>query len=508
MTEFVSEKDRNVIPRWRSFRRTQTLDELHSSLPPPLPPESVEDDPLAQKVADWKKFQTVGHASDIIGAAFVEEKLSEATDAIEFLLDETVSAAPLAKKLAARSKELLDGAENLISTPPSQKELQIQVSRLRHLLHEEPKNPIQWVDLSRAYASLGQYKQSSHCMNLAVNLAPNNRFVLRCAARLWVHTDQKDKAYYVLVRSDRTPHDPWLISAEIAVGIAAEKKLRFVKRAQQILASDRFLRSHVSELASAVATLEWKNGAERNSRKLFRQSLIEPTENSIAQAVWISGKDNVINLEFNPLHRPDAHEAQARSNFFKEKWHQAIFKCKEWQKDEPFSKRPAILGSYIASVVLEEFSEAKQFALSALDSNPNDPNLLNSLAYSLINLGEHEEANIELSKIPATNNIEHMVLKSATTGLLRYREDNVQEGRTLYNQALSLADKITKDNPSLPAKVAAFHAFEEFHHQPTPDRHQLIATTIQNLKKHNDPFCQILTKKLVALRDSNPSLVA
>ena len=389
---------------------------------------TIADNSLVQEIADWKKHQTIGHASDLIGAALVEEKLHEAKDAVEFLLDDRVKASPLAKKLAIRSKHLLDGTKYTAPPPSSQRELQNQISKLRQLLHEEPKNPIQWVDLSRTYASLGQYKQSTHCMNIAVNLAPNNRFVLRSASRLWIHVNQNDKAYYILVRSDRTPHDPWLLAAEIAVGLAAEKKPKFVKKAQNILTSDKFPPSHISELASSIATLEWNNGAERKSRKLFRQSLIQPTENSIAQAVWVSGKEDLIDLDNDHLQRADAHEAKARNFYFDEVWDQAVEQCKRWQTDEPFSTRPGRLGTYIASVILENFNEAHQIATTALAANPKDPGLLNSSAYALINLGKHEEAEQKLSQIPDTKNIEHMIPKFATTGLLQYRKNNIQEG--------------------------------------------------------------------------------
>ena len=503
MTGFIPEDDRNVIPRWRTFQETQYLPELHSSQSPPALSEPITNNRLERKIDDWKNNQTIGHASDLVGIALAEGQLHEVTDAIEFLLDDNEKAAPLAKQLANHAKHVLEGKQQ---TPPllfNQNEFRNQVRTIRQLLHEEPNNPIQWVDLARAYANLGQYKQSSHCMDIAINLAPNNRFILRSASRLWIHTGQKDKAYHILIRSNRTPHDPWLLSAEIAVGMVAEKNPRFVKAAKKTLTSRKYLPVHISELASSVATIEWKYGAERIAKKFFRQSLNKPTENSIAQAVWISGRHKLLDLEDNQIQRADAHEAKARDFFFKEMWIQAVEECKRWQQVEPFSTRPARIGAYISSVILEDFSKAHTITKAALIANPNDPALLNSSAYALINLRYYDSAKEKLSKISNFESIQYQVYKNATTGLLYYRKGKIDEGKSKYNEAYSLAKKISKEFPSLPASVEAYHTLEKFRHLPPLEDQKFISNAIKSLEKHSDSNSKILIKKLNNLLDSH-----
>ena len=68
---------------------------------------------------------------------------------------------------------------------------------------------------------------------------------------------------------------------------------------------------------------------------------MEPTENSIAQAVWVSSKDNFINLNEDHWLYPNVFEAKARDFFLREKWEQAIEQCKLWQRDQPFRALPA-----------------------------------------------------------------------------------------------------------------------------------------------------------------------
>ena len=342
-------------------------------------------------------------------------------------------------------------------------------------------------------------------MNTAVLLEPNNRFVLRSAARLWVHIEQEDRAYHVLIKSDRTPHDPWLLAAEIAVGIVAGVKPRFMKKAQSILSSDRFLKSHISELASAAATLDWKNGYEKRSKRRFKQSLIQPTENSSAQAVWMSGENNFLDLNEQQWLRPNTYEAKAHHFYFNNMWKQAFDQCKLWQLDEPFSSRPGILGSFLASAVLEDFEEAQDIAQISLDANPDDFLLLNNSAYALINLGNYKKAKDVLSKIPQSenNNVENKITKMATTGLLHYRTNEIHRGRQLYTDARLLAETKAKHNPSLAARVAGFHALEEYASQE-PNCHQMLNDAIQNLKKYHEPACDTLLNKLEKLKDSSP----
>ena len=47
----------------------------------------------------------------------------------------------------------------------------------------------------------------------------------------------------------------------------------------------------VSELISELATLDLQSGRDKRSRQLFVRALVDPTENSLAQAEWALQKD-------------------------------------------------------------------------------------------------------------------------------------------------------------------------------------------------------------------------
>ena len=166
-----------------------------------------------------------------------------------------------------------------------------------------------------------------------------------------------------------------------------------------------------------------------------------------------------------------------------------------------FSSAPGIRGSFIASVILEDFEEAKNIAKTGLTANPKSFLLLNNAAVALINLREFDEAKKMLSRIPPSknDNIQYKVVRMATSGLLQYRTGNIEEGRKLYFAARSLAESQSEYDPILAARAATFHAIEEFSHQG-PNYHQMIDEALQILKKHDDPACKILADKLTALK--------
>ena len=194
------------------------------------------------------------------------------------------------REIATRALRQND-ATRTVPILPQRKEpsaLQAQVRAFRQLLRIEPRDPVTWVDLSRVYAVLGLHDQAARSMNIALHLAGDNRFVLRSASRLWIHMGDADRAHEIIARAERTPNDPWLLAAEIATGSAAGKTPRFTKAATRCLADTRFGLTHLSELASAVATLQLSAGRIKKMRSLFAMSLYNPTENSVAQAAWAS----------------------------------------------------------------------------------------------------------------------------------------------------------------------------------------------------------------------------
>lgn len=502
MAGFNVDKDRKVIPRWRSFSDVLGRRELESVAPPQVD-QTVHFDYLAQKIVDWRRHKTVGHASDLVGAALTLGREQEAIEAARFLLQDNLSVSPWVRELAERASRPSNNIETTLPRFVTVEELREQVKTLKYLLRIEPCDPITWVELSRAYAIQGQNRQADRSMTVALQLAMNNRFVLRSASRLWVHLNDIEKAHDVLINADRTRYEPWLLAAEIALSGAAERKPKFIKAARRMLTERRYPPIHISELASAVGTLELQAGSVRKSKKLFRLSLEDPTENSVAQVAWVSRQYNTMHLEDRYLALPNAFEAKSWDHYKNSEWENTVEQCERWQFDQPFSSRPSGLGSYVAAVALEDYELSKQFAERGLVANPVDFILLNNLAFACINLQDFDRAKESLSKVNRStlSDVQQAILQ-ATEGLLEYRNGDVLRGRRLYSDARTIARRIKNDR--LYALASAFYAIEEASHEGS-DSNIKLSEIHRTLKNDNDPILKVLEKRLNYMTKISPT---
>lgn len=314
---------------------------------------------------------------------------------------------------------------------------------LKLLSQEQPRNPILWMDLALAYTILGILEKAARAVKIATNLAPTNRFILRSAARFYVHQDDPEYAFRLLKASESTLYDPWLLAAEIAVASASGLKPRSIRPAKQLLLDRTRSPIELTELASAVATLEFESGKHGSARKLFRTSLIEPNENSVAQAEWASKHITGLDIQVSSFKVPRLFEAKAWESFANGDWDNAAKDSINWYKDQPFSSRPAVLSSYLAATILENYKQAEQILRQSLVANPSSPILLNNLAFTYASTGRVDEAEEAITKInPADSMGSNEVAVLATRGLIRFRRGFPDVGRTLYLEAIEKARKL------------------------------------------------------------------
>jgi tetratricopeptide (TPR) repeat protein len=394
-------------------------------------------------VSGWRSKRTIETAVELVSAALVFAKHEHAKEAAAFLVDPRTTATAQAKALAAR---VLSDRVQVIddSVQYDVGLIRIRIHCLRLQLHSDPRNAIAWADLARDFIALGQRKQSLRSMENALRLAGGNRFVLRSAARLLVHLDDPERAHDLLRRCVQTPFDPWLLAAEIAVGCVAGVTSRWIKRGRAHLHSETFSPLHVSELASAIATMELRNGRLGAARKLFQQSLVQPTDNSVAQAAFVAEHIPQLEVGARVLRIPRSFEARALSSTMKGDWPDAVAECQRWLEDEPFWTRPASHGSYIAEVVLQDYPLAEQFARRGLAANPADPGLLNNLVVALAYQNRLEEADRTFASIHTdvrTANNRLGIVLTATEGLLDFRRGRHNAGRSRYEEAIRQAER-------------------------------------------------------------------
>jgi tetratricopeptide (TPR) repeat protein len=278
-------------------------------------------------------------------------------------------------------------------------------------------------------------------------LSPNNRFILRSATRFFIHTEQFEKAIFYLRKSESIKKDPWLISAHIATSSIIGRFSPFIKDGMNIINSMNYSNFEITELASSLGTLEFKDGSFKKARLLFDKSMKAPNDNSLAQLEWISKED--YRFSSDPfLHQGviNPFEAYALDFYEKEKWEDAFYNCIKWFLDVPFSKRPVLLGSFIAGSFLKDRVSSILLCEVGLKANPYDPTLLNNIIYNLAisnkisELGNYvnQLRNFNLTYLPN----ETKVTIQATLGLVAFRTNDIENGIKLYELSIQNAEKI------------------------------------------------------------------
>ena len=494
MTAFLKQSNRNIVPRWRDFKTTRILGELLSSTINKSEKQATSPE-LEVLVHEWKLNKSLSFATDLISGAYVIGQFEMAEDAAKYVLDHSRSSA-VARDIA---RLILAGEQNAVgsinSSPVSQKEdFWKVIHTLRLRLIEEPYNAIIRVDMARAYTILGLPEKASSAMNVAIALAPDNRFVLRSATRLFLHIGDVGRAHRLLYRSTATRVDPWLLAAEIAVSSIFERSSKLTKAGLQMLSNGMIPPLHLSELAGTLGTLEFLNGGVKKARKLFSKSLIEPTDNSLAQAVWVKQQDTGLALEDRLFDTPCSFEARASKFYALGEWPEAEAAAIDWYNDQLFSSRAAIHASYVLSIGRERYKDASNILKSALICSPSDPNLLNNLTFALVNDGKTEEAIKYFSQINQEGLPKDLeIAVKATEGLLNFRQGKLEEGRILYERAIEQARR-SSDMKRL-ALAALNYAREEIL-SSTSRSAAAISAAREACSKVNDPGIAIFQERL------------
>ena len=438
MAADLRESPRFVVPRWRTHNSFLSLPE-HDPLKSGahlLVLDHRSNAQFEELTVAWKENPTFSFAADLISAALVIGKQSEAIDAAEYVLQNREASTPASIFLA----EKVLGIKHLI-TPIFESRSNTQIIRselclLKKHVRDRTFNPFSWADLAFCYQVVGCREKAERCLTTALSLAPENRFIIRATCRMYLHNDDPERALRVLHRAKAIKSDPWLLAAEIAVCTSTKKTSRLLRDARGLVESGHFEPLHLSELQSALGTFTAQQDTSKKALKLIRSSIIAPTENAIAQAAWFSRFFNVeINDTFNEELTLSA-EANAYDHFLDARWSSALDESQKWWCDQRFSSRPPLLASYIASLT-NDFFESIKICKAALKANPEDSTLRNNLAFALAKSGDIKGARPELAKARrnSADDGQEAVL-DATEGLILFREGKFLEATTKYKSAM------------------------------------------------------------------------
>ena len=438
-------KNRQVIPRWHTYPLAKWLG-VTNSINNVI--EKKPDQNFIEKIHSWENNKTNLLACELVANALALNHFNDpnAIEAAKQLIDNKNNVRKPVFKLANIFLGL--SIEDEPSTPdlfiPDDIKIYYDIiSKLKKKVRRSPRNPIIWMDLAFYYAAIGENNSANKCVKISLSLNSENRYLLRSASRFFLHIQEPDIALDYLRKSHNHNLDPWLVAAEIAISETANMAPKLVKVGRKLLADDTLSKFHVSELASAFGTLEINNGSIKNGKKLIRKSLLEPTENTLAQVAFLSdyiGDANELITEENII---QAFEAQSRIHFANTEYDKALQESKKWLAYQPFSTRPALHGSYIACVPLGDYDEAIKIIKIGKLSSPNDFSLNNNHVFSLASLNMIEEATNLLDKVNIESlNDSDLHIYKATKALINFRKGKYDEGRSLYKDSIKFFNNI------------------------------------------------------------------
>ena len=445
-------EERRVMPNWRYFYQTQSLGELENYSSAPFETHVY---PIDDYIASWIEKKGVYRAGELISEAIAngQKDNPHVVEAADYIISQKITDNPALVNTARYITEAQGGFSDdikklslgAIAKLTTAQDVQEKIHNIRILLHRYPYNAILYVDMARAYVSVGMLEKADNLMKLALWLAPNNRFVARAAARLKVHRGNLDEANYILHHTELLKYDPWLISTEISVNTARNKTSSLIKKGVSMINSGNYHPFSFTELSSAIGTVEMFYGSRKKSRDMFKSSLISPNDNSLAQAEWAVINHVPILVESEKYNLRCDFESKAYKAIAANDANGAVHHIVDWICDMPFSHKPITLGSNLSMEYLKDFELAAKILEVGLKANPGDDLMLNNIAYALARNNQPKEARKFMS-ILETMDFDDMSYNMqacvrATQGLIAYREKNFEEGYCLYSEAVKIAEE-------------------------------------------------------------------
>lgn len=193
------------------------------------------------------------------------------------------------------------------------------------------------------------------------------------------------------------------------------------------------------------------------------------------------------------IQSPSASEARFLRACQDQQWQDALRAAKEWQDDEPFSSRPAINGSFLASYFTLDYLEPIRIAKIGLRADPDDQGLRNNLVVSLILSGpsNFSEAQREFKKILASPSGLRGPVLLATHGLVCFSEGDRKRGRALYEASLKEASGQLRKRVA----ISWFNAESRF--DPTGAEAHLSSFS-PAWQRDTDPLTNMMAERILA----------
>jgi len=478
-------KDRRLIPKWRPVGQTLETPEASNLANPSANLDSGKIEQLQRDIADWRKHGGIGFLGAVLAhsvhPAFNAEILAIAREA----LAANSAITRIQRDAISTMLGVADQAPALIGQSAfSELNLSPQklaVRQLRAVLRENNDNPMAWLDLAQFQSAAGKEHAAERSIQAALQLAPQNRTVLRTAARFFVHIGQEGRGHRLISSHPRTASDPWLMASEIALADLAQRESKFLKLGSRIVEDGKqFAPMHMTELSGAVAVQQLKDGRVKKARKSQMMALRKPNDNVIAQAIFQKTEFGVaLDGPGLDLAIQNSNEALLLQHWSTGEANGAEVQARLWYEQEPFSSRPVQLLALL-NIYKADYAAAQAWLKLGLKSDPNADELIINMAYLKVRIGKLDEAQQLLIKARRLSK-KNEPFSKATEGFICYVQKHFAHGDLLYKEAMEEFSKASNlEMMAYCGLFMALHAAEYDH----PQANEHIALANDLIKKY------------------------
>ena len=458
--------DRIPVPKWKALDQTPTS-ELASAKG--LKPDHLVASGRAERAyalyERWRASPSLNNALELLDSSLFTEDLGLFSDAASQVLSNQSSTH--ASKIVAQN--ILDPRafrQSRRRAESCSNDVFEKIASNKSELRQNMRNALLHTEQARLYTVIGELDAAEKSFALALGIAPNNRHVLRSYSRFMFHTGETEIARKRLLGTSSIKHDPWLQAAEIALSEVSGVGSNTASIATSAMSQDRVPLEHRSELASALATLEYASGNRKKFKKRLGESLLEPTDNALAQVMWYArepGPDMEIEESFEPsilLALRRSREALTYSYLQAKKWKEAVSSFRSWQSEEQFSSHIAVQGSYYAVAFAADHRAAVELCKNAQNANRDSAMLFNNLCVAHRRLGEVEHAETALTSLKsAARNWREDPTYLATDATMQFARQSPDLARNHYVKALEICSD--RDDTTLRERVKMHWIWDE-----------------------------------------------
>lgn len=434
MNSTFSIKRGHVVPKWLNFSDALRKSEIITPRKHPFKINQITKENVDQEYKEFKESPSIDNAFSLLSAAIITNDNQLKRD-IAFFLKKKIKPSELSLDLV---EKVLDVEEDKDGLP----DINLQIAKIKKWVSKYPKSAIPWVELGRFYTIKGQHNKASRAVTVALNLAPTDRYIVRCGVRFFLHIFDFDSAWYYIHKANKNLRDPWLKATEINVSLLAKKRTPNFKN---ILPSDPLSIDvfHYSELYETFGLLELDDGNINKAKKQFKIAWKNPAETVITHGEWVIRNKLQGLRESSTLDYDRSLEALTWIQYYKLNIDAALKTAGEWELEETYSRSPYMVRASIACNAGFP-NEAAEILRRGLLINPDDPPLLNNLCYSLLKAGDVYKAEKVFSRMrpEETGNKERLIVYLATKGLLEFKRGNALLGKELYFSAIDKSRKI------------------------------------------------------------------